>query len=140
MSILTTHNIGLSFGDFDVFGGVSVRIADKTKIGLIGPTGIGKTSLLLILAGLRQATTGIVHVARGRRLGYLRQESIEAFASRDNLVYAEMETVFAHLKDHQARLHEMEAAMETGEFTDSLLEEYGALHWIGCNIYNSQGD
>jgi ATP-binding cassette subfamily F protein 3 len=81
MSVLTTQNIGLSFGAFDVFGGVSVRIADDSKIGLIGPNGIGKTSLLLILADLCQATTGSVHVARGRRLGYLRQESIEAFAS-----------------------------------------------------------
>ncbi|MBN1146278.1 MAG: ABC-F family ATP-binding cassette domain-containing protein [Anaerolineales bacterium] len=127
MSILTAQNLSLSFGAFDVFSGVSVRIADKSKVGLIGPNGIGKTSLLLILVGLRQATTGSVHVARGRSLGYLRQESIEAFASRHNTVYAEMETVFAHLKVQETRLHEMEVAMEAGRFTEYLLEEYGAL-------------
>jgi ATP-binding cassette subfamily F protein 3 len=127
MSVLTAKNLGLSFGDFDVFSGTSVRIAADSKIGLIGPNGIGKTSLLLILVGFSQATTGSVHVARGRRMGYLRQESIEAFASRDNMVFVEMEAVFAHLKLQEARLHAMEAAMESGEFTEHLLEEYGAL-------------
>ncbi len=127
MSILTAHDLSLSFGAFDVFRGVSLRVANDGKVGLIGPNGIGKTSLLLILAGLSQPTTGSVHVARGRSLGYLRQESIEAFASRRNTVYAEMETVFAHLKSQEARLRDMEAAMEAGEYDEALLAAYGEL-------------
>ena len=58
MSILTADNLGLSFGAFDLFKGISVSIANDSKIGLIGPNGIGKTSLLLILAGINQPTTG----------------------------------------------------------------------------------
>ncbi|MEW5872176.1 MAG: ribosomal protection-like ABC-F family protein [Chloroflexota bacterium] len=127
MSILTAHNLSLSFGAFDLFRGISVSVANDGKIGLIGPNGIGKTSLLLILAGLNQPTSGSVHLARQRRLGYLRQESIEAFASRQNLVYAEMEVVFAHLKSQEARLHEMEAAMEAGDYDERLLEAYGEM-------------
>ena len=126
MSILTTDNLGLSFGAFDLFQGISVKIAGDSKIGLIGPNGIGKTSLLLILAGLKQPTSGHVNKARGRRLGYLRQEAVDAFAVRENTVYAEMLTVFARLQAQQARLHEMEAAMESGDFDDELLEAYGS--------------
>ena len=127
MSILTTTDLALSFGAFDVFHSISVRIPEDGKIGLIGPNGIGKTSLLLILAGLSQPTAGSVQHARGRRLGYLRQESIEAFAARDNLVMAEMQAVFAHLQSQETRLHEMEAAMESGDFDETLLAEYGIL-------------
>jgi ATP-binding cassette, subfamily F, member 3 len=127
MSILTVNNLSLSYGAFDVFRGISGSIPNDGKIGLIGPNGIGKTSLLLILAGLNQATSGSVHISRGKRLGYLRQEAVEAFASRSNSVYAEMLAVFARLQAQQARLHSLEAEMAAGRYDDQLLEEYGSL-------------
>ena len=49
MSILSAQNLGLSFGAFDLFHGISLTIANDSKIGLIGPNGIGKTSLMMIL-------------------------------------------------------------------------------------------
>ena len=69
MSLITTQNLSLSYGAFDVFRGISVNIPNNSKIGLIGPNGIGKTSLMLILAGKKQSTSGDLHIARGRRLG-----------------------------------------------------------------------
>lgn len=131
MSILTVDNVGLSFGAFDLFKGVSGTIARDSKIGLIGPNGVGKTSLLLILAGINPPTVGQVYMARGRRLGYLRQEAVTAFADRDNTVYSEMQTVFADLIAQQERLHELEGQMEAGDHTDeelvALLDAYGEL-------------
>ena len=67
-----------------------------------------------------------MHLARGKRLGYLRQEAIETFADRSNTVYEEMQTVFAGLHEQQERLHEMEANGCRG-ITEELLEEYGRL-------------
>ena len=128
MSILTASNLGISFGAFDLFHGITVTIANDGKIGLIGPNGIGKTSLLLLLAGINPPTTGEVHIARGRRLGYLRQEAVEAFADRTNTVYAEMLTVFADLQDQQARLHELEAEMAAG----TLLGRTCSKHTAAC--------
>lgn len=127
MSILNTDNLSLSFGDFDLFHGITVSVANDSKIGLIGPNGVGKTSLLLILAGIQQATTGRIHMARGRRMGYLRQEAMEAFADRENTVYSEMLSVFGDLIDHQAQLNALEAEMAAGHCTDELLERYGEL-------------
>ena len=127
MSLLTANNLGLSFGAFDLFRGITVRVANDSKIGLIGQNGIGKTSLLLLLAGINQPSSGSVSLARGRRLGYLRQEAIEAFAARQNTVYAEMLTVFAALQEQQTRLHEMETRMAEGDYTEQTLTEYGAL-------------
>jgi ATP-binding cassette subfamily F protein 3 len=131
MSVLTAENLGLSFGAFDLFQGISVSIPDQAKIGLIGPNGIGKTSLLLVLTGLQPSTTGKVHVARGRRQGYLRQESMDAFSNGENTVFAEMLTVFSGLLTRQDRLHAMEEVMASGAYQgeqlDRLLAEYGDL-------------
>jgi len=127
MSILTAENLGISFGAFDLFRGVGVTVANDSKIGLIGPNGIGKTSLLLLLAGINQPTEGKVFLARGKRIGYLRQEAMETFADRSNTVYEEMQTVFAGIHEQQARLHELEAQMAEGDFADERMEEYGRL-------------
>ncbi|MEN4041231.1 MAG: ABC-F family ATP-binding cassette domain-containing protein [Anaerolineaceae bacterium] len=127
MSILTANNLGVSFGAFDLFKGISVTIANDSKIGLIGPNGVGKTTLLLILAGINQPTTGSVHLARGRRIGYLRQEAINAFGDLDNTLYAEMQSVFKDLSAQQEKLHELEHAMSSDNFSDELLEVYGRL-------------
>lgn len=136
MSVLSAQNLGLSFGAFDLFHGISVSIANDSKIGLIGPNGIGKTSLMMILAGLNQPTWGSIHIARGRRLGYLRQEASDtlgktsgtgAFAHDENTVYAEMLTVFSGLQKQQAHLHELEADMAGGCYTEELLATYGEL-------------
>ena len=79
MSVLTAANVGQSFGAYDVFSGVNVTVPDDGKIGLVGPNGVGKTTLLLILAGLSRPDAGQVHIARNVRLGYLSQESADAF-------------------------------------------------------------
>ena len=75
MSLLTFTGLAQSFGAADIFKGVSGSLPHGGKVGLVGPNGIGKTTLLLILAGLAQPTAGSAHLARGRRLGYLRQEA-----------------------------------------------------------------
>ena len=127
MSILNAENLGLSFGAFDLFRGITVTVPQSGKIGLIGPNGIGKTSLLLILASINQPTSGRMHLARGRRLGYLRQEAVEAFADRENTVYAEMLMVFSGLQAQQERLNDLETQMSNGGFSEALLEQYGEL-------------
>jgi ATP-binding cassette subfamily F protein 3 len=127
MSIMNAENIGLSFGAFDLFRGITVTVPNDGKIGLIGPNGIGKTSLLLILAGINQPTTGKIHLARSRRLGYLRQEAVEAFADRDNNVYAEMLTVFSGIQARQEELTLFETEMANGNASPDLLQKYGEL-------------
>ena len=64
MSTLTISNLGFSFGDYDVFLGISASIPNDGKIGLVGPNGIGKTTLLRVLAGL---ALSLIHISEPTR-------------------------------------------------------------------------
>lgn len=125
MSILSATNLGLSFGHRDIFSGISLEVPNDAKIGLVGPNGVGKTSLLQILTGIATASEGQVHRARGARVGYLRQEAVEAFAGRHHSIYQEMLTVFAPLRKQEEELRALEARLAAGE-TGALLAKYGA--------------
>jgi ATP-binding cassette, subfamily F, member 3 len=103
-----------------------VSIETDAKIGLVGPNGIGKTTLLLILYGLAQPTTGKVHRVQELRMGYLRQEAMQAFAEKENTVYEEMLTVFAGIQEQEARMRELEERM-ADDYSSEVLEEYGAI-------------
>jgi ATP-binding cassette subfamily F protein 3 len=125
MSMLTISNLGFAFGDYDVFLGISASIPNDGKIGLVGPNGIGKTTLLRVLAGLAQPSSGSVTLARGTQIGYLRQEAVDAFAGRHNTVHDEMLAVFTGLREQEAWLHDLEHRMAEAH-TDELLAEYSA--------------
>ena len=126
MAILSANNLSQNFGNVDIFSGISVSIPNDGKIGLVGPNGIGKTTLLLILAGRANPASGQIHLAKGRRIGYLTQESADAFSNLDNTVYDEMLTLFAHLRDDERALRQMEADMGAGDDSDELLAKYSA--------------
>jgi ATP-binding cassette subfamily F protein 3 len=126
MAILTASNLGQSFGAFDVFGDISVNVPQDGKIGLVGPNGVGKTTLLLVLAGLTKPSSGAVHWARGSRLGYLPQESAQAFMGRDQTVFDEMLSLFDNLRREEDRLRKMEADMAAGNASEDILARYGA--------------
>ncbi len=135
MSILTAYNLAQAFDRQVIFQGLSAKIEHGNKIGLVGPNGVGKTSLLRILAGLERPTEGAAYRAGNIKLGYLHQEAVDTFASRDNTVYAEMLTVFAPLRALETQMAASETRMATGESTDELLATYGALQ----ATYEQQG-
>ena len=130
MIILQANELAHAFGADDLFEDVSVTLHAKDRVGLVGPNGVGKTTLLLILAGLLEPTGGSVSRQEDLTLGYLRQEAVLTFAGQDNTVYEEMLSVFAGLRAHETRLRELEARMEGGEMGEDVLEEYGRIQTL----------
>ncbi|MCD6554731.1 MAG: ABC-F family ATP-binding cassette domain-containing protein [Anaerolineae bacterium] len=124
MSILTASGLAKSYGAQDVFWDVSIQIARDDKIGLVGPNGEGKTTLLRILAGLEEPTAGTVHRARGLRVGYLPQ-IVDLDSERT--VYAEMLTAFAELRAQQAELRRLEEAMADPARREEAMRRYADL-------------
>jgi ATPase subunit of ABC transporter with duplicated ATPase domains len=75
--VLSVQAIARWYGEREVLKDVSFRVAHGDRVGLVGPNGTGKTSLLRIAAGMDAPDRGAVAYARGTRVGFLRQELLE---------------------------------------------------------------
>ncbi len=124
MPILSATDLHHAYGADDLFDEVAVAVEARDRIALVGPNGVGKTTLLLALAGLLEPSGGTVERTGGLTLGYLRQEAALTFAGRENTVYGEMLTVFAELHRREAEMAALEAALAE-DYSPELLETYG---------------
>jgi ATP-binding cassette subfamily F protein 3 len=130
MALVTTKNLAKSFGAVDVLVGLSLSIPRGARIAVVGPNGIGKTTLLRIIAAEEPPSAGSVHRARGLTIGYLPQESI---VESENTLWEECLIPLADLlaqRDELARLETEMARAEHGEDTEKtqdLLDRYGTL-------------
>ena len=124
MPLLTCNNLSKSFGALDIFPELSFSIPHKARIGLVGPNGVGKTTLLRILIGEEDPSSGTIHRARGIRVGYLPQE---ALLNSNRTVWSECLTVFESVLEHQQELHRLEAEISSNPTSASLIEQYGQL-------------
>jgi ATP-binding cassette subfamily F protein 3 len=122
MSLITVSSLTKSYGHIDIFANLSFGVAKGARLGIVGPNGIGKTSLLRILAGVDEASSGAVHKSRGVRIGYLPQEADFQMAGT---LWDACESVFAGLIRQQDELSRLEHQMADGD--ESILERYGQL-------------
>lgn len=127
MPVVSFSNLSKAYGALDVFGDLSGEVPRGARIGLVGPNGVGKTTLMRVLIGQEPASAGTITMAKGTRLGILEQEAADAFLAPQRTVYEEMLTVFADLRAREAQLREMEAAMARSADPEGLLERYGAV-------------
>ena len=74
MTLLQARGIGKSFGSRQILHGLDLDIDEGARIGLIGPNGGGKSTLMRILAGEEHADAGTVTSRRGLVLAFLPQQ------------------------------------------------------------------
>jgi ATP-binding cassette, subfamily F, member 3 len=116
MSILRLAGVSREVGTFTILDGIDAAIALGDRIGLVGPNGGGKTTLLRIAAGRDEPDRGDVHRKRGLSLGLLAQEAHfdAAFMAAPDLRTA-VRAGAAHLDAMAAELSELEHAGRAGE-------------------------
>lgn len=124
MSIIQAVNLSKAYGAVDLFSDVSFGIPRHSRIALVGPNGIGKTTLLRLLIGEEDPSGGSVQRARNLRIGYLPQEA--RFESVQETLWQECLHPFQLLLDQQAALHRMEAEIAAHPEDSDLLTKYGA--------------
>jgi ATP-binding cassette subfamily F protein 3 len=121
MSLITVTSLAKSFGATDLFAGLTFTIHKGARVGLVGPNGVGKTTLLRIIAGDDQASSGSVNRLKGVRIGYLSQE---ADFQMQGTLWDACYSVFDDLLKMQDKLHRLEGLMAT---LPEAIEEYGHL-------------
>src|SRR3954463_653171 len=97
-----------------LFAGLSLTLDDGARAGLVGVNGVGKTTLLRILAGAARPERGAVALGGGDRVGYLPQDLLDPHATIDDLLKRALGEVW----EVRLRLHTLER-----DLTD--LDAYG---------------
>ena len=72
--MISIDNLTVSFGGWTLFDGISFLVNPKERIGLVGKNGAGKTTILKLIAGLQQPTSGAVTKNAECTIGYLPQQ------------------------------------------------------------------
>jgi ATP-binding cassette subfamily F protein uup len=60
--VIEAKGVGKSYGDRKIIDNFSIRIQRGDRVGIVGPNGIGKTTLINLLTGANQPDTGIVRL------------------------------------------------------------------------------
>ncbi len=73
--VAVLENLGVSYGNYNVFSGATVTLRRLEKVALTGINGAGKSTLLKVIAGSLSQTEGSCTVGSGVRSGYFSQYS-----------------------------------------------------------------
>lgn len=117
--MISVENLKVEFAATPLFHDVSYVINDKDRIALVGKNGAGKSTMLKIIAGIQQPTSGTVSVSNDMTIGYLPQVMV---LSDERTVIEETEQAFSHIGEMQERLQRMNN--ELAERTDYESDEY----------------
>ena len=120
--MISVEGLKVEFNATPLFEDVSYVINKKDRIALVGKNGAGKSTMLKILAGIQQPTSGVVAVPRECTIGYLPQVMI---LSDERTVMQEAELAFEHIFEMQADIERMN--QQLAERTDYDSEDYQKL-------------
>lgn len=130
MILLSIDNIGKHYGPEPVLDGVTFAIRSGDRIGMVGPNGTGKTTLLRILAGRDEADRGTIQRHPTARIGLLEQH-VELVSGRT--LWDEASESLAHLSamvleaeqlaQHISTLSQTPQRMRLGQRYDRLHHE-----------------
>ncbi|HUS90702.1 MAG TPA: ABC-F family ATP-binding cassette domain-containing protein [Phycisphaerae bacterium] len=123
MSLIVGTQVGKSYGAEPVIRAAQFRIGPGERIGLVGPNGEGKTTLLRLLVGREEPTAGTISRRRDLRIGYLPQDPP---APAGTTLWQSAMEVFADLRAVEVELHDLAGRLHDDP-DGRLLARYGEL-------------
>jgi ATP-binding cassette subfamily F protein uup len=133
MSLLSLESVCFAFGETRLLDKVDLTIAENERIGLIGRNGAGKSTMLKIIAGLKQADSGNIRVKNGLRIAMVTQEpELEP----GKTVYECVSDGLGNIRDLINEYHKTTSLLEQKPHDDKLLNQ---LHRLQSGLEASDG-
>ena len=117
--MISINSLTVAYGGFTLLNDINFHISESDKVGLVGKNGAGKSTILKLICGYQNPTSGKVAVPSGVKIGYLPQIMEH---HRGRTVIDEAMTAFADMFDLEKELEGITA--ELGERTDYESKEY----------------
>ncbi|UCC43637.1 MAG: ABC-F family ATP-binding cassette domain-containing protein [Candidatus Zixiibacteriota bacterium] len=124
MTLLAAENISKKFADQVILDGVSFTVTQDDRIALVGKNGIGKTTLLEILAGKQRTDSGRINLSRKCHIDYVEQEKTEFL---DLSLFEFVADARHDLLSMRTRIMELEEALEHDPHDNTSLSRLGEL-------------
>jgi sulfate-transporting ATPase len=115
--VLTAKELGRKFGDRTILKGASFSLQPGDRVGVLGVNGVGKSTLMRILARRDKGYEGQLHIAKGVSVGYVSQEPELDF---DKTVRQNVEEAVTETRALQARY---EVILKTWEDPEVMADE-----------------
>lgn len=121
MIVLSVGGVSFSFGADSLLEGISFSLSSGDRLGVVGPNGCGKTTLLKIIAGQAEPDSGSVFRAKDTTLGMLGQNEAFDLSPSGNASETVLErasrAAFPELVKAERRLEVLAKELEGGERT-----------------------
>lgn len=117
--MISVNQLTVQFGGFNLFKDVSFLVNPKDRIGLVGKNGAGKSTMLKILCGLQQPSSGEVVIPEDAKIGYLPQQMIH---QDGKTVLDEARTAFSEVLEMDKRIQQLNRTLTYREDYES--QEY----------------
>lgn len=120
---MEVRGLSKAYGIQTIFADINFQVRRGEKVGLIGPNGVGKTTLVRCLLGFEKPDSGHVALTPGERIGYVEQDT----GLGDNTLYEELVGAFGDVLGWQQDMRRLEAAIASEKAADKLdkcMKEY----------------
>lgn len=115
---LYVEDVCISRGSNRIISDVNLRVERGQRWGIVGPNGVGKSTLLGALTGTVRMDQGRAIVAPKIDVGYLRQTAV---AGSTKTVFEEASSEMKKIQEARARMEEAEMAITEGDTSDEML-------------------
>ena len=124
------ENVTVAYGGYVLLDNINFHVSDSDKIGLVGKNGAGKSTILKMICGLQNPTSGRIDRPKDITIGYLPQ-IMEHHKGRS--VLDEALTVFQSSAEIEHRIESLTRELESrtdyeSESYSELIEELGSLN------------
>ena len=103
MAVIGASQLGLHYAEMEIFGDITLQVNEKARIGIVGPNGSGKTSLLRVLLGEQDYDSGTIFRPEQLRIGYVPQTAMQ---SGSGTLREQIIETFRHLIDLEEQMAE----------------------------------